>query len=81
MKYIRHKTLGLIAFEPGHDHKQIARRLGLDEKDLLSAGFLGTGRANDVYCFGRSPALGMTADVFDTVRLQAMMNAAKGMAE
>ena len=79
MKYIRHKRLGLIAFEPGHAHRQMARKLGFDEKDIESAGFLGTGNEKDAHCFGMSIGLGLTADVFDTVRLQSMLKVAKGM--
>jgi hypothetical protein len=40
MKYINHKTLGILAFELRHNHKKIAELLGIQEEDIESAGFV-----------------------------------------
>ena len=40
MKYIRHKTLGILAFEVRHNHKKLAQWLNIPEEDIESAGFV-----------------------------------------
>jgi len=37
MKYIRHKKLGFVLFEPHLTHEEMAERIG-NRKDILSAG-------------------------------------------
>jgi hypothetical protein len=39
MKYLRHKTFGFVLFEKRHRHDAMARRLGMDVKDITGAGF------------------------------------------
>ncbi len=80
MKYIHHKELGLICFEVPHNHLKMIQRLGLDEKDVLSAGFI-TADSTAVLrinCASHSVSLKKAVGPLDTRRLQTNIEIAKG---
>lgn len=73
MKYIHHKNLGLIVFEPRHTHLTMVARLGLLPEDVTSAGFVGAKDRFGVFCHGSSTGLKRPSDKGDTFRLQAWL--------
>jgi hypothetical protein len=75
MKYINHKDLGLIVFEPRHTHRAMVSRLGLSPEDVSSAGFVGARDRFGVFCHGESLGLKHKADKGDTFQLQAWLKA------
>jgi hypothetical protein len=75
MKYIHHKNLGLIVFEPRHTHLAMVSRLGLLPEDVSSAGFVGARDRFGVFCHGESFRLKHKADKGDTFRIQAWIKA------
>lgn len=73
MKYIRHKKLGFVLFEPSLMHDEVARRLGGAE-EILSAGFV-FAPSNDLKCLGHSSSLNCSAAPDDASDLRARMTA------
>lgn len=73
MKYIRHKKLGFILFEPSVGHDAVARSLGgLDE--VVSAGFVFAPKI-DLKCLGHSSSLNLSAAPDDASDLRSRMSA------
>jgi hypothetical protein len=75
MKYINSRRLGLVLFEPKHTHREMAQRLGVDDADTISAGFVGMHDPKTLYCYGESPTLRKRSDRGDTFRLQTWVRA------
>ena len=80
MKYIHHKELGLICFEVPQNHVKMIQRLGLDEKDIVSAGFItpDSTAVLRIQCGSHSVSLKKGAHALDTKRLQTNITIAKG---
>lgn len=68
MKYIRHKKLGFIIFEPHITHERMALMVG-SRKDILSAGRVATLDDESMECFDNSLSLGKTTGHDDTMVL------------
>jgi hypothetical protein len=74
MKYLRHKTFGFVLFEKRHRHDAMARRLGMDVKDITGAGVVVlVGRPNSAMCAGGSLTLGMKSGKHDVEDLRKEM--------
>lgn len=73
MKYIRHRKLGFILFEPSVMHDDVARRLGGAE-EVVSAGFV-FAPSNDLKCLGHSSSLNRSAAAEDASDLRSRMAA------
>jgi hypothetical protein len=54
MKYIAHRHLGLILFEPQRQHADIVTLLRARPEDIEGAGFVGAARPEDCFCYGHS---------------------------
>lgn len=81
MKYINHKTLGILAFECRQNHRKICELLGIAQTDVESAGFI---TSNDVTgphlkCAGRSIGLNKSAAERDTSIVNANVRIAEGI--
>jgi hypothetical protein len=76
MKYIHHRHLGLILFEPGRQHADIAALIRAKPEDIEGAGFVGTDKPDECFCFGESRRLGIAARDEDSLKLRCMLKAA-----
>ncbi len=73
MKYLHHKTLGLVLFEPRIGHADFAEAIGLKRDEIVSAGFVGARDRRGVCCHGESHTLNRASSDDDTLRLQAWL--------
>ena len=71
MKYIRHKTLGFVLFEPSVRHDDVAATLG-GRDQIVSAGFV-FAPAADLRCLGHSSSLQLAAAPNDEHDLRTRM--------
>jgi hypothetical protein len=71
MKYLRHKTLGFILFEPSVRHDDVAATLG-GKDQIVSAGFV-FAPAADLKCLGHSSSLQLAAAPNDEHDLRTRM--------
>jgi hypothetical protein len=76
MKYIHHRHLGLILFEPGRQHGDIAALIRAKPEDIQGAGFVGAVKPDECFCFGESRRLGIAARDEDSLKLRCMLKAA-----
>jgi hypothetical protein len=76
MKYIKHRHLGLILFEPQRQHADIVTLIRAKPEDIEGAGFVGAAKPEDCYCYGHSERLGVSARDEDSRKLQLMMKTA-----
>ena len=76
MKYIAHRHLGLILFEPQRQHADIVTLLRARPEDIEGAGFVGAARPEDCFCYGHSERLGVAARDEDSLKLRAKMKGA-----
>lgn len=80
MKYIRHKTLGIMIFPEIIEHKSfIIKIFGAVNDSIISAGFV-RGQKNheqrrqEIYCYGRSVTLGLLSRDEDSGILLKQLN-------
>jgi hypothetical protein len=76
MKYIAHRHLGLILFEPQRQHADIVTLIRAKPEDIEGAGFVGAAKPEDCFCYGHSERLGIAARDEDSQKLRAMMKGA-----
>jgi hypothetical protein len=75
MKYIHHRHLGLILFEPGRQHGDIAALIRAKPEDIQGAGFVGAINPEECFCYGESRRLGIAARDEDSLKLRCMLKA------
>lgn len=90
MKYIRLEQLGkaqdtIVVFPMFISHNDMVDHLGLEKKDVFSAGFVRVDKPKkkdgnpEMVCYGHSESLDLQADKYDSRILNLQMHGRRGM--